>query len=51
MTIIEAQVDSLALGINAVVGLPDDWYSSFLLGPVHLSLDLDLLDPALAFHA
>jgi arginase family enzyme len=34
--------------MNAAVGLPADEHSSFLRGPVHLPLDLDLLDPALA---
>ncbi len=48
MNIVDAQVDSLARGMNAVVGLPSDEHSSFLRGPIHLLLNLDLLDLALA---
>jgi arginase family enzyme len=48
---VDAQVDSLAPGMNTLVGLPDDKRSSFRRGPLHLPLDMDLLDPALALGA
>lgn len=48
MNIVDAQVDSLAPGMNAAVGLPSDEHSLFLHGPLHLLLNLDLPDLALA---
>jgi arginase family enzyme len=48
MNIVDAHVDSLASGMNTVVGLPYDNLLSLPRRPVYRPRDLDLLDPTLA---